>query len=320
MNTLANELVSNNYDVTQIVLNDSTQDTVKNIASIIEVKREWKAGVFSTLYRFFKFNFYLMQLRPKILILNCELAELYGAFSIFSGKIIAIEHTNKPWNGREKIGFLVRWLLRARGVKWVKVSSFLQIWPYKNFFAATIENPVTNLKKKNSNENLRIDHLVYVGRFTPLKRTNLLPSIAKFTDKKLILIGDGEALNSVLKECHENSVDVTSHGFVKDPWELVPPNSLLINPSGNEGDGLVVVEAVLGNLPFLLSDIPEFKRFGFPDRNYCVAKDDFIKSISDYEENLECLEIPETIASALENSRNPIFISKQWRNFLESIL
>jgi glycosyltransferase involved in cell wall biosynthesis len=320
MNTLANELVSSNYDVTQIVLNDSMQDTVKNLASIIEIKREWKAGIFSTLYRFLKFNFHLLQLRSKIMILNCELAELYGAFSLFTGKIVVVEHTNKPWAGRKKIGFLVRWLLRVRKVNWVKVSSFLQIWPYKSVAAIAIENPVIQMKRRSSEKNKRIDHLVYIGRFTPQKRTELLPFIAKSSNKRLVLIGDGESLEAVLKECRERFIEVESHGFVRDPWKLIPSNSLLINPSSLEGDGLVVVEAVLSNLPFLISDIPEFRRFGFPEHNYCLELDDFVKSVTEYEDTLQTLEIPPAISRALEDARDPLLISKKWDNFLESIL
>jgi glycosyltransferase involved in cell wall biosynthesis len=319
MNTLANELVTNNYDVTQIALNHSPQDTVENLASIIQIEREWKAGIVSTVYRFLKFNFYLLQLKPKILILNCELAELYGAFSLFTEKIVAVEHTNRPWDGRKKIGFLVRWTLHARRVKWVKVSSFLPIWPHRNNAATTIENPITRSQKRRSSENNRIDYLVYVGRITRQKGANLLPTIAKLTKKKLILLGDGELLIPILGECHDKKVDVVSHGFVKDPWKLIPPNSLLIIPSLWEGDGLVVVEAVLSNVPFLISDIPEFRRFNFSENNYCSRLDDFVKSISKFEGNLESLEIPSGIAVELENSRNPVYVSKQWINFLESV-
>ena len=300
-----------NFDVTQIVLNHSSRDSVENFAPVIEINREWKAGFFSTVYRFFKFNYFLLKLKPKVLILNCELAELYGAFSIFTGKIIAVEHTNKPWNGREKIGFIVRWILLARRVNWVRVSSLIQIWPYKNTAATTIENPVARLKKRKSTENQRIDRLAYVGRFTLQKRTNFLSAIAKSTNRDLILIGDGESLDSVLKECRENSVQVTSHGFVKNPWQLVPPNSLLLNPSGSEGDGLVVIEAVLGNVPFLISDIAEFRRFGFPDRNYCSVVDDFIDSIASYEAKLYELEIPKETSRELEKLRKPFKISKK---------
>jgi len=317
MNTLANELVSSNYKVTQIVLNNSSQDLVENLAPVIEIKREWKAGFFSTIYRFLKFNFCLIKLKPDILILNCELTELYGAFSIFTGKIIAVEHTNKPWDGRERIGFLVRWLLRVRKVNWVKVSTFIEIWPYKGIPAVTIENPVMQFIKKSSDENKRIDHLVYIGRMTAQKGTDLLPLIAKLSGKKLILFGDGELLDSVLKECQENNIDVASHGFIREPWKLVPSNSVLIVPSRWEGDGLVVVEAALGNFPFLISDIPEFRKFSFSDKNYCLTLNDFVKSISEFHENLGSLEIPAGMARALEDSRNPVYISKQWMKLLE---
>lgn len=316
-NTLANELVSSNYDVTQIVLNQSSQDSVKNLAPVIEVKREWKAGFFSTFYRFLKFNFFLILLKPKVLILNCELPELFGAFSIFTGRIIAVEHTNRPWNGRRKTGFIVRWILRARKVNWVKVSSFIQIWPYKHIAATTLENPVIQMKKRNSGENKRIDHLVYIGRVTVQKGADLLPSMAELSKKKLVLFGDGDLLDSLLKESREKSVEVISHGFVEDPWKLIPPNSILIIPSRWEGDGLVVVEAVLGNVPFLLSDIPEFRRFHFLEKNYCYGLDEFVKSIAKYEENLTSLEIPAAIANVLQNSRKPLFIAKQWVELLE---
>jgi glycosyltransferase involved in cell wall biosynthesis len=320
INTLANELISYDYDVTQIVLNNSAQDLVKNLAHLVEIKREWKAGIFSTFFRFMIFNFYLIKLKPKILILNCELAELYGAFSFFSGKIIAVEHTPKPWKDREKIGLLVRWVLRARRASWVKVSSLIQIWPYKNKTATTIENPIAQFKRRSSFENKRIDQIVYLGRFTTQKQTSILPSIAKFSKKKLVLIGTGDLLKSQLQECHEKNVEVISHGFVNDPWSLVLPNSLLLVPSAYEGDGMVVVEAIMRNVPFLISDIPEFRRFGLPERNYCSELDDFIKSISEYEDDLEKLEIPDGIFHALLSERNPRYISHQWVTYLDSMI
>jgi glycosyltransferase involved in cell wall biosynthesis len=174
------------------------------------------------------------------------------------------------------------------------------------------------MKKRNSGENKRIDYLVYIGRLTVQKGADLLPSMAELSEKKLLLFGDGELLDSIVKESRERNVEVISHGFVRDPWKLIPPNSILIIPSRWEGDGLVVVEAVLGNVPFLLSDIPEFRRFDFSDKNYCSGLNEFVKSIAKYDESLTSLEISATKANVLQNSRKPAFIAKQWMNLLES--
>ncbi len=319
MNTLANELFSSKYNVTQLVLNNASEDIVKNLAPVLEIHREWKAGLFSTIYGLLKFNFFLLKLKPRVLILNCELSELYGAFSIFTGKIIAVEHTNKPWHGREKIGFVVRLILHARKTYWVKVSSLLNIWPIKNVSTPTLENAIIPISARKSSKNKKIENLVFVGRFTTQKQVEILPELAKSTNKNLILFGEGELLNCILKQCQERQIQVKSHGYINELWKLIPENSLLLVPSKWEGDGMVVIEATLANMPFLISDIPEFRRFSFPNRNYCNKIEDYVASVHKYEDNLQKLEIPRNKVSELSASRNPTFIARKWEMYLNSI-
>jgi len=320
MNTLANELFSRKYDVTQIVLNNASEDTVKNLAPVIEIHREWKAGLLSTIYGFLKFNFFLLEQKPRVLILNCELAELYGAFSIYTGKIIAVEHTKKPWHGREKIGYMVRLLLHVRKIHWIKVSSLLSIWPLKKVNARTLENAIVPISARKSSKNIKIENLVFVGRFTTQKQVEILPELAKSTNKNLILFGEGELLNWLLKQCQEKQIHVKSHGYTNELWELIPENSLLLVPSKWEGDGMVVIEAAFANMPFLVSDIPEFRRFSFPNRNYCKKPEDYVATIHKYEDCLHKLEMPSNKVFEFSAARNPAFVAEQWEMYLKSII
>ena len=318
MNTLANELLGKGFNVVQIFLNNSKRDTVPNLALVYEMNREWKDGNFRTFTKFLKFNSCLIRIKPDILMLNCELAELYGAFSFYSGITIAVEHTNKPWLNRKKLGRFVRLILRCRQTHWIKVSSHINVWPQEKKEATIIENPIMECKRRAIEDNRQIDNLVFIGRFTLQKQPNILVSIAKATNKKLLLFGEGELLNSVKKECVENQIDFLSYGFVANPWSLVPPNSLLIIPSKFEGDGMVVVEAVLANLPFLISDIPEFRRFNFPEENYCSSIEGYISSIINFEKRLNNIEIPTLTSTRLATDRDPIRISNDWIHLLKN--
>jgi glycosyltransferase involved in cell wall biosynthesis len=113
-------------------------------------------------------------------------------------------------------------------------------------------------------------------------------------------------------------IELDSHGFVPDPWILISQNSLLIVPSAWEGDGMVVIEALARNIPFLVTDIPEFRRFGFEEKNYCTSIMDFVDRIEEFNHKLFDLEIPSSFQTKIKMSRNPVYISDLWIKFLNS--
>jgi glycosyltransferase involved in cell wall biosynthesis len=320
MNTLANELVLRSYDVTQIFINKSVPDKIDNLATIIELNRKWQSGLPSTLNGYLNFNKHLRKIKPEVLVLNCDLPEMYGAFSLFTGQVIAVEHSDKAWQKRRVLGILVRLSLLFRKTKWVKVSEFLKIWPFSYISARTLENPIAPIKRRLSSQNRFIEHIVFIGRFAEEKRPTWVYEIAKLSKKKVLLFGEGDLLDPILNLVSGGNLDFTSHGFFADPWSKIPDNSLLLVPSAWEGDGMVVLEALRCNLPFLISDIPEFRRFNFARQNYCNSVTDFVSRINDFETKLFELEISEFIANDVLINRNPDAIANSWIEFIESIV
>ena len=101
-------------------------------------------------------------------------------------------------------------------------------------------------------------------------------------------------------------------------WEMgeIKEGDLLIVPSGYEGDGLVVVEGLQQKVPMLLSDIPDFRRFGFPDSNYCVDPADFVNRISEYKNRINELKVPASLRGEILNSRTPKVVGDSWVSYL----
>jgi glycosyltransferase involved in cell wall biosynthesis len=319
MNTLANELASRNIEVTQIFINKSAPDKIDNLAPAIELNRKWQSGFLSTLNGYLNFNKHLRRIKPKVLILNCDLPEMYGAFSFFSCQIIAVEHSDKAWQKRRVLGLFVRLCLLFRKTKWVKVSEFLKIWPTNRVSARTLENPIAPIKQRSSTQNRSIEHIIFIGRFADEKRPIWVYEMAKLSKKKVYLFGEGDLLEPILNWASKENLDFTSHGFIGDPWSIIPDNSLLVVPSAWEGDGMVVIEALSCNLPFLLSDIPEFRRFDFPQKNYCNSVTDFVSRINNFESKLSELEIKDSIANEILINRNPDVIANSWIDYIESV-
>jgi len=82
------------------------------------------------------------------------------------------------------------------------------------------------------------------------------------------LFGDG-LLNRQLKDKYNNHTSqIRFLGFKSDPWNSISSKSLVIVPSDYEGDGLVVVEAIMSGNPLLLRDNKDLRRFGLEDKHY----------------------------------------------------
>lgn len=107
-------------------------------------------------------------------------------------------------------------------------------------------------------------------------------------------------------------------GRVDNPWLEVVPGDLLIVTSMSEGDGLVVIEGLQYGIPMLLIDIPDLRRFNFPDRNYCTDLQDFVDRINSFKENLSALKIPSIVADEILSSRSLAAVGNTWEKFLNS--
>jgi glycosyltransferase involved in cell wall biosynthesis len=215
---------------------------------------------------------------------------------------------------RPKFGRLVRKIYKFRNVLWVSVRDTLKIWPEELPPHKSINNPIFKVKELNVATNVGIDHLnrlVFLGRLSVEKGIQNFLEIAKETKHSSIVIGDGSLRSNLIQE-YQNLREVVFLGQRKNPWEELTQNDLLIVPSLHEGDGLVVVEAISGGVPILLSDIPEFRRFGLPEKNYCKDKNEFIATIGSYRDNLADLIVPNEIVAPILSTRSIDSIADSW--------
>ena len=246
---------------------------------VVALSRQWKAGILAT-YRCFRDFAKLVKVeKPNILISHCELPELFSAFLKETEiHIICVEHTTEPWHKRKFLGMVVRLLLKFKHVSWVTVnSSSPQIWLGASN-PLYIANPVDFFSSK-SKQTLGTP-IVFVGRLRKEKRPQWAIAAAVMSNLKINVYGEGPELNSLRKKYAKYDELVDFKGYKKDPWDAIGSDALVIVPSKFEGDGLVVVEAILRQQPILLFDTADLRRFNMPNINYFKNKKELFHKVS----------------------------------------
>jgi glycosyltransferase involved in cell wall biosynthesis len=257
------------------VINDQISKSIAN-EGVTSMGREWSSGATSTIQALLRFRRYLKFSRPQIVVINCELPELFVAITApRKTRVIAVEHTSKPWYRRRLLGFIVRYGLQVRGCSWVTVSRECPpVWPY-NLKPRFIPN--THLPEVTKAKDLLPSDLVFVGRLNYEKHPEIAAQAAVSTDCTLEIFGDGPDYGKLKKSFPPSLVKL--QGFIENPWSLISSESILIVPSEFEGDGMIVVEAISNNNPILLADNSDLRRFKFPDANYYVDFSDLVSKI-----------------------------------------
>ena len=322
MNLLVNELHSRGLYVALMPINNSNEDLIKPICPVFPLNRTWGGNLIDFLKAYFRFLKVMKSWKPDVLILNCDLPELFGALSLrIAPRIIVVEHTNRPFASRILAGKIIRKILVKKGAEFVAVSNHLKIWqvPAKtpsvllNAINLNAEQFISSSKMQQS----KIRNVVYVGRLASIqKRPQIMLEIARRIQTKVIIIGDGEAKEEIISKVQKESLNVEVLGYMKNPWDFLEQNDLLIVPSLFEGDGMVVIEGIEHNLPLLLSDIPDFRRFGFPDSNYCFDSKDFVRRIREYETKIDKLKVPIQVRTEILSSRTPKAVGDSWVSYL----
>lgn len=319
MNILANELVRRRWEISLVPINSSEHDLIELDCKVFPLNRKWRGGLFGTVKSIIDFNQIAFKWKPEILILNCALPELFGSMVLRRSSIIVLEHAKYPWVGREPLGRVVRSILRLRGAEWVAVSSHLKIWPSNSLPNSILQNSISGLEIQNSEFDsfTKLKRLVFIGRFSIEKRPDWFLEISLKSGLPAILIGDGTLKSTLERSVISSNQYVDFLGYVRNPWSLLTPGDLLIVPSEWEGDGLVVIEALRANMPMLLADIPDFRRFCFPDHIYAANCDAFVRSIRLNADNLNPLRVPAEIAAQVLLTRTPINVGSEWIKFLQ---
>ena len=324
INLVVNELVVRNLEVSLVPINAGMEDSVKPTCPVFHVQRTWKSGLIQTATSLIRFNSIVKAWKPDILVLNCDIPELFGLLSFSRSKIIVVEHANPAWSTRPTFGRLIRNLMRLRKPKWVAVSEHLTIWPWnespdKILVNSIIFNNDLQNKKSAINQNSQVKRLLFVGRLAlAQKRPQIVIEVAASTGLPVLLIGDGE-IRVYLEEMARNfGVSAEFAGYRLNPWEIFQNGDLLIVPSAWEGDGLVVVEALLNNVPLLLSDIQDFKRFNLPASAYCRSVEDYVDKIKN-SESIREFAIPATNATAVVRNRSIAMVGDNWIDMLKNL-
>jgi len=265
MLALHQSFLKNGLKSNLIALNQSVNP--QTIPHVTELNRKWKSGVINTWSNYLDFKRLIKNINPGVLILNCELPELYGAMLNHKCKRICVEHTTKPWKKKRLLGVFVRLLLRFKKVDWVTVVSTQEkIW-HGGSVQAFLPNPYTYESSANraSEKNTT---LTFLGGLKPNKNPEWVIEAGLRTDVPVQIFGDGELRTKLEIKYHKHSNQIEFFGFLPNPWSIISPNSLIIVPSDYEGDGMVIVEAVLSGNPILLRDNVDLRRFGFENKHY----------------------------------------------------
>jgi hypothetical protein len=62
----------------------------------------------------------------------------------------------------------------------------------------------------------------------------------------------------------------------------------------------------------LVSDNEHFRRFNFPEVNYCSSIEDFAKRIQEYKHEIHLLRIPIKVVDVLLNERDTQVLGETW--------
>jgi hypothetical protein len=265
MLALHQSFLKNGLKSNLIALNQSVNP--QTILHVTELNRKWKSGVINTWSNYLDFKKLIKNINPGVLILNCELPELYAAILNHKCKRICVEHTTKPWKKKRLLGIFVRSLLRFKKVEWVTVVSTQEkIW-HGGSVQAFLPNPYTYELSANraSEKNMT---LTFLGGLKSNKNPEWVIEAGLRTDVPVKIFGDGELRTKLEIKYHQHSNQIEFFGFLPNPWSIISPNSLVVIPSDYEGDGMVIVEAVLSGNPILLRDNVDLRRFGFENKHY----------------------------------------------------
>jgi len=317
MNLVGNELTKRGWTVALVPINSGEPDLVAPLCQVFPLYRDWQGGFFNTLVTILKFNMLVRYWKPNFIIMNCDLPELFGAILLRRARFIVVEHTSRPWASRQHLGKIIRRILALRRTCWIAVSAHLRIWPTNNIPHYVIQNPlVLSGVPLIHNSEQQLLRIVFVGRLSKEKGVLKLIEIAEKLNLPVVIIGEGPLRKAMQTEVSVKKLDFSFSGQQLDPWNLVELGDLLLVPSAYEGDGLVVMEAMHRNIPILMADITDFRRFGFSDVNYCTDVSQYIKRISEFQNKIEALVIPEKLSESLLSARTLQSIGDSWERLL----
>jgi hypothetical protein len=160
---------------------------------------------------------------------------------------------------------------------------------------------------------------VFIGRLSEEKQPGMFLDICKETKIPGVIFGDGPLRSEIEGRVKTENLDVELRGFTTYPWAEVSDKDLVIVTSKNEGDGLVVAEAVMLDIPILLLDTPDLQRFDLPVNSYKKGVSDFCENINSHIENgFQANRVESKIQNGLSGQRLLATIFSQWLKIVDS--
>jgi hypothetical protein len=317
MLALHEKFIENNVNSYFLTLNRDV-NSLKEVKNVIALDRKCKSGFKETALKLLTFKKIVVNMAPKVMILNCELPELYGAF-LFpkSCRIICVEHTSFPWRKRRILGLITRTILKAKKVEWVTViKGQKSIWVGSRN-PKHIPNPYIRINSNITKQNIS-SALVFIGGLKEGKRPEWVVKAGLKQNLEVNVYGDGPLKNS-LESKYQNDLELIKfHGFKIDVWEQISKKSLVIVPSEFEGDGMVVVEAILSGHPIALAKNEDLLRFELDNKHYFSDLDGLISLVEKNSFNhFSDLKVSNEIFDNLEVTRSLNRVYSQWTNFLQ---
>jgi glycosyltransferase involved in cell wall biosynthesis len=313
---ISTQLLEKNLPVTVCAINGSGSIPSDHIYIL---HRKWKAGFVETARNYLEFSRLVRQLRPKIIVANCELPELYVAFATpRKVRIVCVEHTSKPWAGRRALGILIRKILRFRGAYWISVTSEEAVWQ-GSLSPKYIANPITIEKDAMANDHQETE-TIFIGRLRLEKRPDWVISSATQADLRVDIFGEGDLKEALQSTYSDHSATIRFHGYVSNPWRFISKNAIVVVPSEYEGDGMVVAEAIMRNHPVLLADNPDLRRFALPNENYFLNAEELKSKLIVWKQSgKNAFHIPGSIVKSLHKTRDVNTIVEQWEVLLNNL-
>ena len=307
-----------NYQSIFIAINDMDDDHEVTANDVLLIGRKWNDGLKQTYQSFKKFKADLESVRPEVLIVNCELPELFIAFTnVKKAELIVVEHTSNPWSGRRTLGVIVRCILRIKGTNWITVNSnSLEIWPLRSK-AMYIPNPVQITSKTNAITSS--GEVVFVGRLRTEKAPQLVIDACIESSAGVVLVGEGN-LSEPLKSTYAGEQLVRFVGYLDNPWSCISSESLVVIASEYEGDGLVVLEAIQNGNPILLRDNGDLRRFSLDNRNYFTDQAELASKISHFLIDSGEFKVTAEKRESLLKPRDISTVSKKWIDLIQKNL
>lgn len=311
---LQKELTARSFDVTLIGINKDNPFNIPTTTKVFSLNRDKSKPIRSTIVTLLNFRTFINSQKIDTLIVNCELPELFCLILPRKTQLVIVEHANPTWFQRERLGRFVRSNLRKRKPTLVTVGEHLQPRFFEDLEYVHVPNPIEEIDPREMViTKSEITRLVYLGRLSATFKNPLTAlRVAEQTNYPLIMIGDGDMLQSLKSYATKHKIDCVFTGFQVNPWRLIRSGDLLLMPSSAEGDGLTLIEAIQRRVPFLASDIPDLNRYGILKSNYCSSFEEFVNRVNIYRHSLDALVVPQSTANTILESRKPSEVVKKW--------